>query len=360
MCYSKAEGGARCLSHTLKRAISVNGTTLGVTPENKAEQARILLTYGGLKALAQSIPTISNPSEAELARRVYAFAWDTYARGSEAHGRHVRPIAGAPDTTAPAQHPSLDDMAKIGCRLYANPGAPLFSQAAAFERQDSKNIRGYTPLDRFSISRRDTSVIARKMFVDPDLLAEDVIAYDIETDTTNGHGLRPHLSQVTEMCFVSKHETIVLSGDEKQILTNFARLMNALPQGTKTTGWNNTGFDNIFLQSRARFHGIKEWGGSLVEGDHAPRYAPAGGFERPQFMPWTKPDGCVIDNDDAQVEFAKRTGYPMALKAAARRLGAEPIELDRARLHEYTDEERADYVASDGIATALVYRFNQE
>lgn len=187
-------------------------------------------------------------------------------------------------------------------------------------------------------------------------LPANVTALDIETDNSAGFGLDPGNGQITELVLVNSVQTIVFGGDERHILQGLADYLNTRPAGEELNGWNTHGFDFPFLGVRAAMHAehLDGWGLELTDSAVLGTYGVVGGFEQPQAATWTTPAGAVHHDVDVMLTIKnaklRRRGQG-GLKPTARAFGAEPIELDRANLHLYTDAERIGYVASDGLVT---------
>lgn len=259
----------------------------------------------------------------------------------------------------------MDDyaFARAGNDLVNGINKPFYSdlKKAIRTHNESTPFEGYTPSDKKGIDKTGTLSIAEKMKVTNDQIPEGVAAFDVETDTSNGEGLNPHKAQITEIVISTKDETVILYGDEKHILQEFRKHMDSMPDDTTIVGWNNRGFDNIFVSERAKSHNIKGWPGTLVDCDIDSKYAPADGYERPQEMRWRKPNGNVLKDEDGSMmahQKYKRENLnkSTAMKPFVKEYGVQPIEVNRAEMHKLTEQERKDYVGSDGIATLFAYK----
>ena len=243
-------------------------------------------------------------------------------------------------------------------------GVPAGGQFAATVRPESGTqldppIPGYTPGVGHT-TRLSTPQVAAAMGADLTGLAGNVTAFDIETDTSAGFGLDPSGGQITELVMANSVETVILVGDEQYILQGLADCLNDRPAGEVLVDWNGAGFDNPFLAVRGAMHAEQLEGWGLAVADipgPAGAYFVCLGFDAPQALTWTRPDGGQHHDVDAMQMLKKSPlrGRNLRLKDNVRRFGADPIELDRIRLHEYTPEERAAYAASDGVGTLLVY-----
>ncbi len=216
-------------------------------------------------------------------------------------------------------------------------------------------IPGYVPGVGVTVTL-STSDAARAVHADLAGLPANVTGYDLETDNSAGFGLDPTQGQITELVLVNGAQTIVLSGDERHILQGLADYLNARPAGEELDAWNSHGFDIPFLGRRGDLHGehLTGWGLALHDSAVPGTFHTVGGFDQPQGLTWTTPAGGTHRDVDVMltIKNAKLRGRgQLGLKPTARAFGAEPIELDRTRLHEYTPQERTEYVASDGLVT---------
>lgn len=177
---------------------------------------------------------------------------------------------------------------------------------------------------------------------------------DIETDTTVD-GLDPTCAAVVAVAVAAAGADVVLTGPEPRLLRDLDDHLASLPAGVLVT-WNGSGFDLPFLAERARRAGV---GLALrLTPDATP--VPA----RPDGSPGTRRwlgtwhghdhlDGYRLYRADV----GRQPGLSCGLKALARLVGLEVVELDRAHLHEVPDELLERYVASDArLARELVLR----
>lgn len=243
-------------------------------------------------------------------------------------------------------------------------GVPAGGQFTVTGRPESGTqlnppIPGYTPGVGHT-TRLNTGQVATAMGADLTGLANNVTAFDIETDNSAGSGLNPAAGQITEVVLANSVDTVVLSDDEQFILQGLADYLNDRPPGEILVNWNGAGFDNPFLAVRGAMHTeqVNGWGLTVTDiPGPAGTYFVCLGFEAPQALTWTRPDGGQHHDVDAMqlLRTSPLRGRNLRLKDNARRFGADPIELDRTRLHNYTPQERAAYAASDGVSTLLAY-----
>jgi len=157
-------------------------------------------------------------------------------------------------------------------------------------------------------------------------------ALDIETT-----GLNPAADDaaVTDVAFYGAGWTGCISGDERTVLARTAARL-AVMQGTVVT-WNGSGFDWPYLLHRAAVHGINL--GITVTGKREGKYRTG-----------VMVTGNTWRHADVWVAWGPMmTGLwlPSGLKPVARLFGLDPIEVDRTRMADLTDDERRAYALSD-------------
>lgn len=244
-------------------------------------------------------------------------------------------------------------------------GTPTGGQFATTTRTENAielapAIPGYVPGEAHT-ARIPTNRVAAAIGADLTGLDPNVTSFDIETDTGGGYGLDPRSGQITELVLANRDEVLVLAGDERHILQGLADYLNTRPAGEVLASWNGSGFDNGFLATRGAMHTdhLTGWGMTVdpIEDEAGSQFVCAG-YDAPLTMTWTRPDGG--EHHDVDLMRVLKTSplrrRSLRLKDNARRWGAEPIELDRATMHEATAEEREAYVGSDGVCTLLAHR----
>ena len=162
------------------------------------------------------------------------------------------------------------------------------------------------------------------------------------------------MAAVVSAAIVGGGPAHVLDGDETRLLRRLDDLVSALPPGVLVT-WNGGGFDLPFLARRADLLGVRQ--GLRLR--HDPRIvareplAGCPGTYRASWYHHRHLDGYRLYRADVGASL----GLSCGLKALARAVGLEPIEVDRARIHELTAAQLHAYVASDAVlARALVDR----
>lgn len=226
----------------------------------------------------------------------------------------------------------------------------------------------HSMLDHIAPSPVPTADIAARMGMD---IREDprVVVYDIETDNSNGFGLDPYNSSVTQVSISDPEDTIVLDSqvlDEVFILEAIARLFTLVArEDLVLCGWNNFGFDNSFVAVRMvankdALRALGVWVPDTVEEMLEPvptlkaKYSVAGGFEHPQKIRW---QGKTLEQIDVSYKFqqyAADNAVKHSLKPVSESLGVKILDVDRTRLHEYDLETRTAYAAGDTVMTLFL------
>lgn len=299
-----------------------------------------------LVSAAQYIASTTNQSTAESASRQVLERIDDKEISAEVMTESLlRQDVPATDTT----------LAKSAARLWRSMNSPLHAHTKSLLFYPGAPVDGYTP----SEGRREhfnNTEAAASFNIDIDDLPIGVMAFDIETDTSRGFGLRPTRSQITEIVASTKSVSWVFSGDERSILESFANLLNNTPDSTLLVGWNNESFDNIAIQTRAQFHGVPNWRGWLTPTINHGEYAPVGPQPHSFQFEWHKTSGETIHSADIfqlKIELDRRLGRKSksGLKPFLQSIGCDPVSVDRSRMHDLTNQERVDYALSDGLAT---------
>lgn len=179
--------------------------------------------------------------------------------------------------------------------------------------------------------------------------ANCIYGLDIETDNSQGHGLTPSKSAITQIAVVSATEEVVFEGDEQDILLNTHRWLSRQHPGLLVT-WNGTFFDLPFISDRARTYGT----GLDVVLDSLVLAPQEGLVPKYDFLPGHTAGYAAwwaghthLDVTQAWKQFAQDQEVSWSLKPVLRAAGFDPVELDRTRLHEYTPDEVKAYVTSD-------------
>jgi DNA polymerase elongation subunit (family B) len=180
---------------------------------------------------------------------------------------------------------------------------------------------------------------------------------DIETDTTVD-GLDPSCAAVVAVGLATPDQDEVFLGDEADILARLDRRLAELDPGVVVT-WNGGSFDLPFLAARARVTGtaldLELWPTRPTEhpGDGVQLWPPPQEGFGGRWGEHAHLDGYRTYRSDVR----RSLGLSCGLKAMARLIGIEPVEVDYEQLHTLSEHDMAAYVASDArLACVLVER----
>jgi DNA polymerase elongation subunit (family B) len=180
-------------------------------------------------------------------------------------------------------------------------------------------------------------------------------AIDIETDNSEGFGLVPERSRVTEVA-IAVPTSIEASGgvvfhdpDETELLLTVSEYINELPTGI-INDWNGAFFDLPFMADRARILGINI-GLTLLPAPGKPKYDFLPGHTTAYTGLWDNyQHGHVTRDISKDYQYLQEFGL-WSLKPACAHFGIDMVELDRENLHKYTQAERNAYNLSDAVGT---------
>jgi DNA polymerase elongation subunit (family B) len=181
-----------------------------------------------------------------------------------------------------------------------------------------------------------------------------VYGLDIETDTTE-NGLDPRVAAVVTVALAGAGFEEVFTGPEAELLADVDARMAQLEPGVIAT-WNGAAFDLPFLADRAALHALPI--GLRLEHDPAitMRRAPLPGHRGAYRASW-------FDHGhlDAYRLYRGDVGPALriscSLKSIARFVGLAPVEVDRTKIHDLSNEALHAYAASDArLARILTER----
>lgn len=181
-----------------------------------------------------------------------------------------------------------------------------------------------------------------------------VYGLDIETDTTE-NGLDPAVASVVTVALSMPGIDEVFSGRETTILFDVDQRLRALPAGVLAT-WNGAAFDLPFLADRAALHGLDLGLHLQLDPSIGMRRAPLPGHRGAYRGRWYR-----HGHLDAYRLYRGDVGPTMrvscSLKSIARLVGLSPIEVDRERIHDLSNEALHAYASSDArLARVLTER----
>jgi DNA polymerase elongation subunit (family B) len=191
-----------------------------------------------------------------------------------------------------------------------------------------------------------------------------VYALDIETDTSDltpaeeeagylPRGLDPRIGRIVNVGLCLDGDTLVLKGDERDILLELEKTLNELPPGL-LSGWRTGPFDLPFINYRAAKLNVPTGLRVQYEPQLGGKYKPIGGHEGTYIATWFNQSPIPHAHLDIAVSYervAEEHEVQWSLKPVARALGMSPIEVDRTKIHLLSEAEADAYVASDAYVT---------
>jgi DNA polymerase elongation subunit (family B) len=181
-----------------------------------------------------------------------------------------------------------------------------------------------------------------------------VYGLDIETDTTE-NGLDPRVAPVVTVALASPGYEEVFTGPEHLLLAELDDRLRELEPGVLAT-WNGAAFDLPFIADRAALYGMNLGLRLQLDPSITLRRAPLPGHEGAYRAGWYG-----HDHLDAYRVYRGDVGPALrtscSLKSIARFVGLAPIEVDRTRIHDLSNEALHAYAASDArLARILAER----
>lgn len=192
----------------------------------------------------------------------------------------------------------------------------------------------------------------------------DIYAIDIETDTAplteeetalgyTSRGLVPSISRIVNIAIASSKGTIVLDGEEKDILTNLEQYFKTASPGMVVT-WNGSVFDFPFISDRARLLGVPLGLTMTPNPAIVPKYVATPGHAGGYNAEWTRENGTSLGTIDIAYSFkgfAEENDIIWSLKPMATAKGLDPVKVDASKIHLLSKEQVNEYVASDALVT---------
>jgi len=181
-----------------------------------------------------------------------------------------------------------------------------------------------------------------------------VYGLDIETDTAVD-GLDPAVASVLAVALVGPVSEEVFTGPEHVLLAELDDRLGELEPGVVAT-WNGAAFDLPFIADRAALNGVTLGLRLQLDPRLGSSHAPLPGHEGAYRARWHR-----HRHLDAYRVYRGDVGPALriscSLKSIARFVGLVPVEVDRTRIHDLTNEALHAYAASDAkLARVLAER----
>jgi uncharacterized protein YprB with RNaseH-like and TPR domain len=181
-----------------------------------------------------------------------------------------------------------------------------------------------------------------------------VYGLDIETDTTE-NGLDPRVASVVTVALACPGYEEVFTGPESQLLVDLDERLAQLEPGVIAT-WNGAAFDLPFIADRAAMHDLPV--GLRLQHDSAitMRRAPLPGHRGAYRASWFD-HGHIDAYRLYRGDVGPALRFSCSLKSIARFVGLAPVEVDRTKIHDLSNEALHAYAASDArLARILTER----
>jgi DNA polymerase elongation subunit (family B) len=181
-----------------------------------------------------------------------------------------------------------------------------------------------------------------------------VYGLDIETDTSI-NGLDPNVARVLTVALSSPGVDEVFCGDEATLLTELDFRLAELEPGVIAT-WNGAAFDLPFIADRARQRAVGL--GLRLQLDPSIRMQnePLPGHHGAYRARWHR-HGHVDAYRLYRGDVGPALRVSCSLKSIARLVGLAPLEVDRSRIHDLSNEVLHAYASSDArLARQLTER----
>ena len=181
-----------------------------------------------------------------------------------------------------------------------------------------------------------------------------VYGLDIETDTTE-NGLDPRVAAVVTVALAGPGYEEVFTGPEERLLVDLDERIGELEPGVLAT-WNGAAVDLPFLSDRAALHGLPL--GLRLQHDPSitMRRAPLPGHRGAYRASWYD-HGHLDAYRLYRGDVGPALRISCSLKSIARFVGLAPVEVDRTRIHDLSNEALHAYAASDArLARILTER----
>jgi uncharacterized protein YprB with RNaseH-like and TPR domain len=181
-----------------------------------------------------------------------------------------------------------------------------------------------------------------------------VYGLDIETDTSE-NGLDPRVAAVVTVALSAPGIDDVFTGRESTILFDVDQRLKELPVGIIAT-WNGAAFDLPFLADRAAVHRMELGLRLQLDPGITMRRAPLPGHRGAYRGAWYQ-HGHIDAYRLYRGDVGPSLRVSCSLKSIARLVGLSPVEVDRGRIHDLSNEALHAYASSDArLARVLTER----
>ncbi len=181
-----------------------------------------------------------------------------------------------------------------------------------------------------------------------------VYGLDIETDTTT-NGLDPSVAPVVTAALASPGFEEAFVGPEHELLADLDERLAQLEPGVIAT-WNGAAFDLPFIADRASLYGMQLGLRLELDPTITMRREPLPGHLGAYRAGWYR-HGHVDAYRLYRGDVGPSLRISCSLKSIARLVGLAPIEVDRSRIHDLSNEALHAYAASDArLARILTER----
>jgi DNA polymerase elongation subunit (family B) len=181
-----------------------------------------------------------------------------------------------------------------------------------------------------------------------------VYGLDIETDTSE-NGLDPGVARVLTVALASPGFEETFTGPEHELLAELDDRLRTLEPGVIAT-WNGAAFDLPFIADRASLYDMHLGLQLQLDPTITMRREPLPGHEGAYRAGWYRHshvDAYRLYRGDV----GPALGISCALKSIARFVGLAPVEVDRTKIHDLSNEALHAYAASDAkLARVLTER----
>jgi DNA polymerase elongation subunit (family B) len=181
-----------------------------------------------------------------------------------------------------------------------------------------------------------------------------VYGLDIETDTTE-NGLDPSVAPILTIALASPGFEETFTGPEHELLAELDERIAHLEPGVIAT-WNGAAFDLPFIADRASLYDMHLGLCLQLDPAMAMRREPLPGHAGAYRASWYR-HGHIDAYRLYRGDVGPSLRISCSLKSIARFVGLAPVEVDRTKIHDLSNEALHAYAASDAkLARVLTER----